>query len=135
MDTNLAPTHPTSFTRNVDAEGYLELPDYLLDDYGQAWITLGFGVYLHVMNDGVWLEFSAALKQSSILDERAADLQDRMFPYATRLKQDAIGRVQIPRELLNLASIKTRVIGKWLGVYWRLYDLELYLKRTTLPAE
>lgn len=119
------------FHRNVDDDGFLELPGYIYDDYGDAWISLGFGVYLHVMDGNVWVEFVEGFHELDILDEEGADMAGRMLPYATRLVKDSLGRVQIPKDLLEAAQIKNRVVGLNVGRYWRLIALELYKDQKT----
>ena len=116
---------PKRFERNIDQDGWIALPEYIMDEYGDAYISLGFGMYLHLMPEAVYLEFEEGMKNFDILDQALQDLAARLYPYAGRLEKGADGRVQIPRLLLNMVGIKDRVIGTFIGRYWRLRAFEL----------
>lgn len=94
----------------MDLKGRLRLPDFLLDDYEECVISLGFGAYLHLMNHVVYVEFNKQAGKGreglpAMLDEELADIVDRLVGSALYLKQDKVGRITIPMPLLLAAGI------------------------------
>jgi DNA-binding transcriptional regulator/RsmH inhibitor MraZ len=144
----MAPIRPRIFERDLDQEGRLRLPIYLMDEYARVVIGLGHGYHLNMYNHQVWVEMDEALQGKwkaphdipVVLDQELADLNDRLRSGRIELKLDTTGRIKIPLPLLELVGIKPggQIIGHAHGLrpaavddtalYYRIYDKDEWLK-------
>lgn len=102
---------PNSFQRLVDLQGRLRLPDFLLDDYQECVISLGMfsNTYLQLTPDGIYMIVLNKLSKADILDLDSFRMQ-MALRQGHRLRQDKVGRIKLPLDLLEKVGIKP---GNW----------------------
>lgn len=114
-----------AYYRNLDAQGRF-LADFLpRDEYDEIVLSLGFGIYLHLQNERIWVEFQNAFKGADILDEHHADLAVRMTNGSVHVTIDEFGRITIPEKLRLLAALGSRIQVEPVGhLYYRVSACE-----------
>jgi MraZ protein len=110
------------FERKLDDKRRLTIPIELRNEFVTGVVvTRGFGQYLHLYSKVVWDREVESALESSILDEKVADLNVRFRRGKTEAELDQKqGRVTIEQHLLDYAGIDRELVAVRAGAYWRI---------------
>jgi MraZ protein len=110
------------FERKLDDKRRLTIPVELRNEFVTGVVvTRGFGQYLHLYSKVVWDREVESALESSILDEKVADLNVRFRRGKTEAELDQKqGRVSIEQHLLDYAGIERELVAVRAGAYWRI---------------
>lgn len=110
------------FERKLDDKRRLTIPTELRNEFASGVVvTRGFGKYLHLYPQQVWVREVEPALQGSILDERVADLNVKFRRGKTSADLDQKqGRVTVEQHLLDYAGIDRELVAIRAGAYWRI---------------
>ena len=124
------------YDRSLDSKGRLQIPAAyrpLFPD-GEVFVTQGFDTNLMVMTPEVFETFSEQLSETSLTDPDARQLMRLLYSYATQLKIDDSGRINVPTFLLEVAKIEwpsnVMVIG--MGRMFEVWSQEAWVMQDTI---
>ena len=114
------------FERKLDDKRRLTIPTEVRDEFVTGVVlTRGFGQYLHLYPKAIWDREVETALESSILDEKVADLNVQFRRGKTEAELDQKqGRVTIEQHLLDYAGISRELVAVRAGAYWRILSAD-----------
>ena len=100
---------------SIDHKGRISLPVKLRDKSdsptGDSYVIApGFDGCLYIYPHETWKQIELNMKSLKVSDPRARTFERTLFPNSEDAKLDGMGRLTIPRLLLELAKIKKEVV-------------------------
>ncbi len=112
----------------LDDKLRLVLPKIYREVFGTSvYVTRGFGKgYLSLYTEEVFTSLSASLYQKSPFDREAQSMKRVFFSNSCALKVDSIGRVTLPKSLMEKMEIGRQVVLVGTGDHMEIWDASAY---------
>lgn len=116
------------YKTSIDEKGRVLIPTRLRSALSgtRIVITAGIDSCLWIFLPDVWQELSDQIMQTSLFSQGARLLQRRIIAPALELDLDKVGRILIPQNLQDTASIKKNCILHGLKKFIEIWDAEMY---------
>ena len=115
------------YNHNLDVKGRVSIPAKFREDLGEAFIvTKGLDNCLFVYSKKEWETFENKLKQLPLTNQDARSFIRFFFAGATECEVDKQGRINIPQNLRDYASIKKDVVIVGVATRAEIWDSEAW---------
>ena len=121
------------YNHNLDAKGRVSIPSKFRDDLGTSFtVTKGLDKCLFIYSKKEWETFENKLKSLPLTNTNARNFIRFFFSGATECEVDKQGRINIPQNLRDYASLKKDVCIIGVSVRAEIWDRETWEKYTNL---
>ena len=115
------------FNRNLDDKNRIVIPTKILKELGDVfYISLSLDNSLVIRSAAEFTKFKARISENSMLDKEFRNLTRIIFANTEELSPDKLGRVTMPKYLLEKIPIKKDVVFIGNGNYCELFAKEVY---------
>lgn len=115
------------YRHNVDVKGRVSVPSKFREDLGQSFVvTKGLDNCLFIYSKQEWETFENKLKQLPLTNQDARSFIRFFFAGATECEVDKQGRINIPQNLRDYASIKKDVVIVGVATRAEIWDSEAW---------
>lgn len=115
------------FNRNLDDKNRIVIPTKILKELGDVfYISLSLDNSLVIRSAAEFTKFKARISENSMLDKEFRNLTRIIFANTEELSPDKLGRVTMPKYLLEKIIIKKDVVFIGNGNYCELFAKEVY---------
>ncbi len=120
------------YSHNIDTKGRVSVPSKLRMDLGESFIvTKGLDNCLFAYSKEEWATFEAKLKTLPLTNINARNFVRFFFSGATECEIDKQGRINIPQNLRDYASITKEVTIVGVGTRAEIWDREKWNNYTS----
>ena len=113
------------YTHNLDVKGRVSIPSKFRDDLGSSFIvTKGLDNCLFIYSKQEWATFEDKLKTLPLTNPNARNFIRFFFSGATECEIDKQGRINIPQNLREYASLKKEVYVIGVSTRVEIWDKE-----------
>ncbi len=113
------------YTHNLDIKGRVSIPSKFRDDLGSSFIvTKGLDNCLFIYSKQEWATFEDKLKTLPLTNPNARNFIRFFFSGATECEIDKQGRINIPQNLREYASLKKEVYVIGVSTRVEIWDKE-----------
>lgn len=113
------------FEHSIDTKGRVAIPARFRDDLSEGLIlTRGFDHCLQAFPTAVWTSLAQRVSDSSLGNEESRNLRRLLFSGAVEAEMDRQGRILIPQNLRDYASLTERVIVAGMNTYFEVWAYE-----------
>ena len=120
------------YNHSVDAKGRVSVPSKLRMDLGESFIvTKGLDNCLFAYSKTEWATFEAKLKALPLTNTNARNFVRFFFSGATECEIDKQGRINIPQNLREYASVTKDVTIVGVGTRVEIWDREKWANFTS----
>ena len=117
------------YEHSLDAKGRLIMPAKLRQDIGEKFIiTKGLDGCLFVFSQNEWLNFETKLKSLPLSDKNARNFVRFFLSGATECEIDKQGRLLIPSNLREAASLEKEAMIVGVGTRLEIWNKETWQK-------
>lgn len=113
------------FDHSIDTKGRVAVPARFREDIQEGLIlTRGFDRCLQAFPQPIWKSLAERVSASSLGNEEARNLRRLLFSGAAEVEMDRQGRILIPQNLRDYASLNERVIVAGMNTYFEIWSYE-----------
>lgn len=118
------------YTHSLDAKGRLSIPSRLRDELGNVfYVTLSMDKCLSAYSAESWQEFTDKVNSMSYKDQRQ---MRPLYAFAAKCELDSQGRVLIPQNLRDYASLTKSVTVVGCNNHAEFWDSDIWNKQAML---
>ena len=115
------------FNRNLDDKNRIVIPTKILKELGDVfYISLSLDNSLVIRSAAEFTKFKTRISENSMLDKEFRNLTRIIVANTEELSPDKLGRVTMPKYLLEKITIKKDVVFIGNGNYCELFAKEVY---------
>ncbi|RMA77533.1 division/cell wall cluster transcriptional repressor MraZ [Metamycoplasma subdolum] len=121
------------YDRQIDPKNRVVIPTKFLKELGETFfITLGFDKSLIFRSEAEFEKLKQKLEENNSLNKDIRNLTRFIFANTIDMQADRLGRVTLPKHLLEKATIKKEIVFIGTGSVCELFAKEVYEKEESV---
>ncbi len=120
------------YDHSLDEKGRVTLPRKIRQEIGDSEIVLsrGFDTCIFGFDRSSWEIEAAKQLTPSVTEEKGRALRRYFFAAAEKVEIDKLGRILLPAQLKEYASIRSEVVVIGAGDHFEIWDKEQWISTT-----
>jgi len=113
------------FEHSIDDKGRVAIPARFREDLGEGMVlTRGFDLCLQAFPRAVWQQLAQKVSSLSLGSPEARNLRRILFSNAAEVEVDRQGRILVPQNLREYASLAEQVVITGMDTYFELWSAD-----------
>jgi MraZ protein len=113
------------FEHSIDDKGRVAIPARFREELGEGMVlTRGFDLCLQAFPRQVWQQLAQKVSSLSLGSPEARNLRRMLFSNAAEVEVDRQGRILVPQNLREYASLAEQVVITGMDTYFELWSAD-----------